>query len=97
MNNGSKKVFAVVMQRISMSFAPITSWAGTPHYIAPEHWRGTCGEKSDVYALGIILNECATRRLPWLGYHDHYQACWLHPALVTSAACVPSDDCVLKL
>lgn len=47
--------------------------AGTPLYMAPEEMDGggRVGEKVDVYALGIIINECCTRRVPWAEC-DHF-------------------------
>ncbi|KAK2078084.1 hypothetical protein QBZ16_003952 [Prototheca wickerhamii] len=44
----------------------VTNENGTPIYMAPEQLNSTnINEKVDVYALGVILNECYTRRQPW--------------------------------
>uniref|UniRef100_A0A061S9I8 Serine threonine protein kinase n=1 Tax=Tetraselmis sp. GSL018 TaxID=582737 RepID=A0A061S9I8_9CHLO len=50
-----------------MSKAATGGDAGTPYYMAPEMFEGHSSEKVDVYALGIIMNECLTRKRP---FHD---------------------------
>jgi tetratricopeptide (TPR) repeat protein len=45
---------------------PSVEVGGTPDYMAPELWRGQKTSKaSDVYALGVILYEIVTGRLPF--------------------------------
>lgn len=45
-----------------------------PMYMAPEQFNGSrVDEKVDVYALGIILNECFTRRQPWRDSSHFFQ------------------------
>jgi serine/threonine protein kinase len=42
---------------------------GTPAYMAPELWQGQAptSQHSDVYALGVCLNELWSRDVPWDG------------------------------
>jgi serine/threonine protein kinase/WD40 repeat protein len=43
------------------------SLRGSPHYMAPEQWRGESGsEKTDIWSLGVILYELLAGQLPYL-------------------------------
>lgn len=47
--------------------------AGTPAYMAPEHFKGDPGYASDRYSLGIIAYQLLTNRVPFTGTPEQMQ------------------------
>jgi Tol biopolymer transport system component len=53
---------------LSMALTETGAVLGTPHYLAPEVLRGKmANERSDLWALGVLLHEMASGTLPFKG------------------------------
>jgi Tol biopolymer transport system component/predicted Ser/Thr protein kinase len=54
------------------SLTPSGMFVGTPLYLAPEVWRGgKADERSDIWALGIVLYQMATGGAPFTGATEY--------------------------
>ncbi|MCR9245936.1 MAG: serine/threonine protein kinase [bacterium] len=74
--DGQVKIADFGLAKVAQQGDPIaltrsTAVFGTPHYMAPEQFRGTAAvdHRADIYSLGVVLYEMLTGQLP-LGHFD---------------------------
>ena len=73
--------------RCSAALTETGAIVGTPHYLAPEVLRGgKADERSDLWALGVLLHEMASGALPFNG-HDRLRAGVGNPARRSRDVC----------
>lgn len=67
-----------IVKGVDLDTARTTGYTvGTPHYMAPEHFRGFTEPRSDQYALGIVLVELLSGRRVFEA-SDHLSLAHLH-------------------
>jgi serine/threonine protein kinase len=68
-----------------------THVAGTAAYMSPEQCDGHVSQKVDIYALGVILNECLSGEMPFHNYSNPMQVrCSFAPPNKMTAPALPS-------
>ncbi len=92
---GLAKEMAVELHGATRSKGPLTqegAVAGTLHYIAPEVLRGEPADaRSDIWALGVVLYEMASGRLPFEGKTGYeLSSAILHQSAAPQPARVPA-------
>ncbi len=67
--SGVAKLMDFGVARARTTHSPVGYWSsvgGTPHYMSPEQARGAeLDERSDVYALGVLMFELFTGAVPF--------------------------------
>lgn len=67
MNDGTYKLGDLNISRVLKSGLAKTQ-TGTPYYTSPEIWNNrSYGIRVDIWSLGCVLYEMATKRPPFLG------------------------------